>query len=70
MYLAHVAFEMSLAQIAALFRRDRSTVAHACHIVEDRREDALFDGWISGLEAALRETPPQSIGLLAAMGAQ
>ena len=57
MYLCHVAFEFSLTRVAAAFRRDRSTVAHACHYVEDRREDPAFDLWISGLEELLRDTP-------------
>ena len=57
MYLCHVAFELSLARVAAAFGRDRSTVAHACHLIEDRRDDSAFDAWIGALEAALRETP-------------
>jgi hypothetical protein len=57
MYLCHVAFEMSLTRVAHAFRRDRSTVGHACHLVEDRREDPQFDAWVNALEAALRETP-------------
>lgn len=57
MYVAHVAFELSLARIADAFGRDRSTVAHACHAIEDRREDETFDDWIGALEASLRETP-------------
>lgn len=62
MYLAHVAFEMSLSRIAIAFGRDRSTVAHACHLIEDRRDDAAFDAWIDGLEAMLREAPPPRSG--------
>lgn len=57
MYLCHVAFELSLARVAIAFDRDRSTVAHACHAVEDRREDHEFDGWIDALEAMLRAVP-------------
>jgi len=57
MYLCHVAFELSLARVAAAFGRDRSTVAHACHIIEDRRDEAQFDRWIATLEAMLREAP-------------
>lgn len=60
MYLCHVAFEFSLARVAAAFRRDRSTVAHACHHIEDRREEAAFDLWVSGLEAMLRDAPAPS----------
>lgn len=60
MYLCHVAFEFSLTRVAIAFFRDRSTVAHACHAVEDRREDPRFDQWIAGLEHALRETPARA----------
>lgn len=56
-YLCHVGFEMSLARIAAAFGRDRSTIAHACHAIEDRREDVTFDAWVGGLEAMLRKAP-------------
>lgn len=56
-YLCHVAFELSLARIAIAFGRDRSTVAHACHTVEDLRDDEAFDGWIGALEAMLRKAP-------------
>lgn len=55
MYLAHVAFEMSLNRVAIAFDRDRSTVGHACHLIEDRRDGLAFDEWIEGLEGLLRE---------------
>jgi len=57
MYLCHVGFELSLARVAAAFGRDRSSVAHACHAIEDRRDDGQFDLWISALESMLREAP-------------
>ena len=57
-YLCHVGFELSLQRIAAAFGRDRSTIAHACHVIEDRREDPQFDLWIGGLEAMLQQAPP------------
>lgn len=56
-YLCHTAFEMSLARVAIAFGRDRSTVAHACHVIEDRRDEAHFDVWIGSLETMLREAP-------------
>lgn len=56
-YLCHTAFEMSLTRVAVAFGRDRSTVAHACHQIEDRRDEAHFDVWIGSLEAMLREAP-------------
>lgn len=58
MYLCHVGFQMSLARVAVAFGRDRSTVAHACHAIEDRREEPQFEFWISGLEALLQNPPP------------
>jgi chromosomal replication initiation ATPase DnaA len=56
-YLCHVGFELSLGRIASAFGRDRSTIAHACHAIEDRREDAQFDLWIAGLEAMMQQAP-------------
>lgn len=58
MYLAHVAFEMSLSRVAYAFERDRSTVAHACRVIEDKRDASEFDARIGALEDALRLAPP------------
>jgi chromosomal replication initiation ATPase DnaA len=57
MYLAHVAFELPLSRVAQAFGRDRSTAAHACHRIEDRRDDAAFDEYMDALEESLRATP-------------
>ncbi|MHA6289225.1 helix-turn-helix domain-containing protein [Maricaulis sp. CAU 1757] len=57
MYLAHVAFEMSLSRVAQAFGRDRSTAASACHRIEDRRDDMAFDEYMDALEASLKATP-------------
>jgi hypothetical protein len=43
MYLAHVAFSISMQRLARLYGRDRATVAHACRLVEDCRDDFVFD---------------------------
>lgn len=56
-YLTHVAFELSLSRTADAFGRDRSTAAHACHRIEDRRDDAAFDAKLDELEACLRAAP-------------
>lgn len=61
MYLCHVSFELSLSRVAVAFGRDRSTVAHACHAIEDRREEDQFDLWISSLEASLRAAPAPAL---------
>ncbi|MEQ1931744.1 MAG: helix-turn-helix domain-containing protein [Parvularculaceae bacterium] len=54
MYLAHVVGHMSLTEISAVFERDRTTVAHACHAIEDRRDSEMFDRQIEQLESDLR----------------
>ena len=50
MYLGHVTCGLSLTEVGQLFERDRTTVAHACQVVEDRREDQDFDRAIELLE--------------------
>jgi len=53
MYVAHVACGLSFTEIGCLFKRDRTTVAHACSIVEDHRDDPMFDTVIELLEQAV-----------------
>lgn len=53
MYLAHVACGLSLTDTGRLFGRDRTTVAHACGVIEDRRDDPLFDRALDLLEWAV-----------------
>jgi len=50
MYLAHVVCGMSLTQVGRTFDRDRTTVAHACGLIEDRRDDPSFDRLMELLE--------------------
>jgi chromosomal replication initiation ATPase DnaA len=52
-YLAHTKLRLSLTSSAALFGRDRTTAAHACRQVEDRREQRHFDLLIDCLERAV-----------------
>jgi chromosomal replication initiation ATPase DnaA len=63
MYLAHVGCGLSLTETGRLFARDRTTVAHACGVVEDRRDDPTFDRALDLLEWAVpvltsRSLPP------------
>lgn len=53
MYLAHVGLSLSLTDVGRLFARDRTTVAHACGVVEDRRDDPTLDRALELLEAAV-----------------
>ena len=54
MYLAHVGFGIPMAAIGKSFGRDRTTVVHACHLIEDRRDEARFDDLLDHLEQAAR----------------
>jgi len=54
MYLMHVELGRKYAEVGRMFGRDRTTVSHACALVEDLREDARFDAEIEGLEARIR----------------
>jgi hypothetical protein len=65
MYLAHTGFALSLGIISRVFDRDRTTVSHACHVVEDGRDDIWLDCRLEALElfcragwGALQETMP------------
>jgi hypothetical protein len=66
MYLAHTGFELSLETISRVFHRDRTTVAHACRVIEDGRDDIWLDCRLEALElfcrtgfAALQQTMPE-----------
>ena len=54
MYLAHVTFGLTLTTVGRAFGRDRTTVAHACALVEDARDDPEFDHTLELLEAIAR----------------
>lgn len=53
MYLAHIVFGLSYTRVGICFGRDRTTVRHACALVEDRRDDPARDMALSALELAL-----------------
>ncbi|MEA2897009.1 MAG: hypothetical protein QOJ84_2624 [Bradyrhizobium sp.] len=54
MYLAHTGFEQSFETISRVFGRDRTTVSHACHVVEDGRDDIWLDCRLEALELFCR----------------
>lgn len=54
MYLAHVVFGLTLTRVGICFGRDRTTVRHACALIEDRRDDPGLEFALSALEAGLR----------------
>lgn len=54
MYVCHVALNLSMAEVAKGFGRDRTTVIHACHLVEDLRDDMEFDRVCTRMERIAR----------------
>ncbi len=53
MYLTAIVYEVSLAGVARAFKRDPSTVSHACQLVEDMRDDPALDAILNRLETVL-----------------
>lgn len=43
MYVTHVTFGITMKDVGIGFGRDRTTVMHACHTIEDLRDDDEFD---------------------------
>ncbi|MDN2583613.1 helix-turn-helix domain-containing protein [Aquibium sp. ELW1220] len=58
MYVSHVVMGLSMSEVGRGFARERTTVLHACHLIEDMRDDADFDAIVALTErvagAALR----------------
>lgn len=54
MYLAHTGCGLTLTEAGCLFDRDRTTAAHACAVVERRRDQPTFDRAIALLETIVR----------------
>lgn len=54
MYLAHVGFALSFETVGRVFGRDRTTISHACHVIEDSRDDIWMDCRLAALELACR----------------
>ena len=54
MYVTHVALGMTMTDVGRGFRRDRTTVMHACHLIEDMRDDEDFDCIVARFEKIAR----------------
>ncbi|MEN2574998.1 hypothetical protein AAER51_05770, partial [Acinetobacter baumannii] len=50
----HVTLSLSMTEVGRAFGRDRSTVNHACHLIEDMRDEPEFDRVVQTLENILR----------------
>lgn len=54
MYVTHVSLELSMREVGQGFNRDRTTVLHACHQIEDMRDDEEFDEIVVRVERVAR----------------
>ena len=62
-YVAHVQLGLTLTDAARMFGRDRTTAAHACRTVEDRRDNRLIDLKLEAIERSLQNWVfPRSFG--------
>ena len=50
MYVCHVVLQLNMTEIGKGFGRDRTTVVHACHLIEDMRDDPDFDQLVAYVE--------------------
>jgi chromosomal replication initiation ATPase DnaA len=55
MYLLNTVFDFNLSRVARVFARDRTTVRHACQLIEDQRDSAAFDETLAVLEGFLQQ---------------
>lgn len=55
MYLAHVVGQLTLNEVAEQFRRERSTVSHACINIESSRDSPIIELQFDYMETRLRE---------------
>ncbi len=55
MYLTHVVYGLTMKEAARAIGRDASTAVHACHRIEDLRDDPQFDRQLTQIENVLRQ---------------
>ena len=58
MYLMCCVYGLTKQRIAELFERHYTTVSHACRLIEEQRDDPVFDSKLIRLENFLRQAPP------------
>lgn len=50
MYVSHVSLGLNMTEVAKGFGRDRSTIVHSCHLIEDMRDEVEFDRIVGVVE--------------------
>lgn len=62
MYITHVVCGLSMTEVGRIFERDRTTVSHACALIEDRRDEPIFDQLLEMLERIACEEIRRRLG--------
>jgi chromosomal replication initiation ATPase DnaA len=62
MYLAHVACGFSFTKTGKMFGRDRTTVSHACGLVEDMRDNPQMDTSLDHMELVISRLSNRMLG--------
>ncbi|WP_034388014.1 helix-turn-helix domain-containing protein [Hellea balneolensis] len=57
MYLMCCVYGLTKQRIAEVFERHYTTVSHACRLIEDQRDDPVFDAKLLKLENFLGQAP-------------
>jgi len=57
MYLMRCVYGLTKQRIAELFERHYTTVSHACRLIEEQRDDPVFDAKLLNLENFLCQAP-------------
>ena len=58
MYLLHTSLSLSFTEIADALHRDRTTVSHACRLIEDGRDNGALNAMLCELEGILELIGP------------
>lgn len=53
-YLMHTCLSFSLTEIGKIYSKDRTTIGHACRVIEDLRDEPAFDDRILELEQTIQ----------------
>lgn len=68
MYLMHTHYSRIYSEVGRFFGRDRTTVSHACALIEEMREDPAFDDRVGRIERELAGEATQEQELAHAAG--
>ncbi len=56
MYLLHTSLRFSYQDVAGWMNKDRTTISHACNVIEDMRDNPALDSKLERIETILLKT--------------